>query len=183
MEREFKDIVRVLKEAKRLKLIHDFALTGALALSALSQPRATRDIDILISIEKEKIKGFVEWLKYSKEYRLTNHHVGRPKDRIKDLIEVPIGHTWVDLIVASSEVEREAVTTGISVRALTGVKLKVIRPEHLVILKLLAGSEQDYIDSAHLWNEPIDKRLVRKMVKELYMEAKIKKMIAIAKRL
>ena len=183
MEREFKDIIKVLKEAKRLKFIHDFVLTGALALSALSQPRATGDIDILISMEKEKIKLFVDWLKYSKEYRLTKHHVGRRKDRIKDLIEVPIGSTWADLIVASSEVEREAVAAGISVNAFTGLKLKVVRPEHLIILKLLAGSEQDYIDSAHLWNEQIDKKMVRKMAKGLYIEAKIKKMTALAKRL
>ncbi|MBI3753840.1 MAG: hypothetical protein HY266_07370 [Deltaproteobacteria bacterium] len=91
MEREFRDIVKVLREAKRRKFIRDFALTGALALSALSQPRATRDIDILISLKKEKIKRFVEWLKYSKEYRLAKHHAGRPKDRIKNLIEAPTG--------------------------------------------------------------------------------------------
>ncbi len=54
MEREFKEIVGVLKEAKRRKYIQDFALTGAIALSALTQPRATRDIDFIISIEKSQ---------------------------------------------------------------------------------------------------------------------------------
>jgi len=183
MEREFKDIVKVLREAKRRKFIRDFALTGALALSALSQPRATRDIDILISLEKEKIKSFVEWLKYSKEYKLAKHHAGRPKDRIKNLIEVPAGNTWVDIIVASSEVEEEAISTSLSVSAFTGVKLKVVRPEYLIILKLLAGSDQDYLDSAQLWNESIDKRLVRKMVKELFLQGKLQKMTVIARRL
>ena len=54
MEREFKEIVGVLKEAKRRKYIQDFALTGALALSALTQPRATRDIDFILSLENDK---------------------------------------------------------------------------------------------------------------------------------
>ena len=182
MEREFKDIVKALKEAKRLRFIHDFALTGALALSALSQPRATRDIDILVSMQKEKIKGFVTWLKYSREYRLTKHHIGRRKDRIKDLIEVPAGNTWADLIVASSDVENEAIATGLPVSVFARTKLKVIRPEYLIILKLIAGSEQDYIDCAHLWNELKDKRLVRTMAKELYMERRLKKAKNIAKR-
>ncbi|HLE08412.1 MAG TPA: TlpA disulfide reductase family protein [Thermodesulfobacteriota bacterium] len=44
MEREFREIVKVLKESKRRRYIQDFALTGALALSALTQPRATSDI-------------------------------------------------------------------------------------------------------------------------------------------
>jgi len=183
MEREFKDIVKVLGEAKRRKFIRDFALTGALALSALSQPRATRDIDILISLEKEKVKRFAEWLKYSKEYRLAKHHTGRPKDRIKDLIELPAGNTWVDIIVASSEVEEEAISTGLSINAFIGVKLKVVRPEYLIILKLLAGSDQDYLDSAYLWNESIDKKLVRKMAKELFLQGKLQKMTVIARRL
>lgn len=183
MEREFKDIVKALREAKRRNFIRDFALTGALAMSALSHPRATRDIDILISLEKGKIKRFAEWLKYSKEYGLAKHHTGRLKDRIKDLIEVPAGNTWVDIIVASSDVEEEAISTGLSVNAFTGVKLKVVRPEYLIILKLLAGSDQDYLDSAHLWNESIDKSLVRKMAKKLFLQGKLRKMTVIARRL
>lgn len=183
MEREFRDIVKVLREAKRREFIRDFALTGALALSALSEPRATRDIDILISLEKEKIKRLVEWLKYSKEYRLVKHHTGRPKDRIKDLIEVPAGSTWIDLIVASSAVEEEAISNSLSISVFTVDKLKIVRPEYLIILKLLAGSEQDYLDSAHLWNESIDKRLVRKMAKELFLQGKLQKMTVIARRL
>jgi len=183
MEREFKEIVSVLREAKRRKYIHDFALTGALALSALTQPRATRDIDFIISIEKENIPFFVDWLKSSKEYRHTKHHIGRQKDRIKDLIEVFIGSTWADLIVVSHEIEKEAVATGTTVSAFRNVRVKVVRPEYLIILKALAGSDQDIIDGAHLWNERIDRRLVRKMAKELYMDGKLKKMEAKAKKL
>lgn len=44
MEKEFKELVSALKETKRRNFIRDFALTGALALSALTQPRATRGI-------------------------------------------------------------------------------------------------------------------------------------------
>lgn len=181
MEREFKEIIKILKEAKRLKYIDDFALTGALALSALSQPRATRDVDFLITAEKEKIKGLVDWIKSVKGIRLTKHHTGRKKDLIKDLVEVPIGSTWADLIVAVSDIEREAVSTGLQVGVFR-LRLKVVRPEFLIILKLRAGSDQDFLDCAALWNEEIDRELVKKLAKELFMEGKLKKMAAIARR-
>lgn len=183
MEREFKEIVGVLKEAKRRKYIQDFALTGALALSALTQPRATKDIDFIISVKNEKILFFVEWLKSSKEYRLTRHHIGRRKDWIKDLIEVPLGSTRADMIVAAHEIEREAVSTGVTASTYRTLKIKVVRPEYLIILKLLAGSDQDIIDAAHLWNEKIDRKLVRKLSGELYLDTKLKKLEVIAKRI
>ena len=57
MEREFKEIVGVLKEAKRLKYIHDFALTGALALSALTQRKPkTSQIFNMISFSRDETK-------------------------------------------------------------------------------------------------------------------------------
>lgn len=183
MEKEFKEIVKVLKEAKRRKYIQDFALTGALALSALTQPRATMDIDFLVSVEKGKIPFFVDWLKSSKEYTFTKHHIGRSKDRIKDLIEVPLGSTWTDMIIAAHDVEKEAISSGIVLQAYKNLKLKVVRPEHLIILKLLAGSQQDFIDSANLWNEKIDRRLVRKMAEGLYIDGKLKKLEATAKKI
>lgn len=182
MEKEFKEVVRILNEAKRLKLIDDFALTGALALSALSQPRATRDIDFLVKIDKENIGRFVEWLKLVKRYNLTKHHTGRRKDHIKDLIEMPLGNTWADLIVTPGDIEREAIATALSVKTFE-VRLKVIRPEFLIVLKLIAGSEQDFIDAAQLWNGPVDKGLVKVMTKKLFLEAKLKKMVAIAKKM
>lgn len=61
--------------------------------------------------------------------------------------------------------------------------MKVIKPEFLIILKLIACSEQDFIDAAQLWNGPIDKGLVRRMAKRLFLEAKLKKMAAVAKKL
>lgn len=180
MEKEFKEIVTVLKEAKRLKYIRDFALTGALALT---HPRATRDIDMLLSLKQDAIKDFIIWLKIAKDYRFTKHHKGRAKDRIKDLIEVRTGSTWADLIVAGSDIEHEAIQTAPSIKVFKNLRLKVIRPEYLIILKLLAGSEQDYIDSANLWNDPIDRKLVKRITKGLFMETKLDKLIDKAKKI
>ena len=182
MEKEFKELVKVLREAKRRGIIGDFALTGALALSALTQPRATRDMDFLVLMEKEKIPFFVDWLKHSQNYNLAKHHAGRSKDRIKNLIEIPSGSARADLIAAFYDVEKEAVATAITASLYRNVKLKIIRPEYLIILKLFAGSEQDIIDGAHLWNEKIDRRLVRKMAKELFVEGKLKKLEIKARR-
>lgn len=182
MDKEFRKIVGVLKEAERSGFINGFALTGALALSALTEPRATNDINFIISVEKTKVPFLVDWLISSKGYNLTKHHVGRPKDRIKDLIEIPMGSTSSDLLVISHDVEREALASGISISAFN-VRLKVVRHEYLIVLKLIAGSDQDFIDSAHLWNEDIDKKLVRKLAKSLYLGKKLEKMLRIARKI
>lgn len=182
MEKEFKELVSILKEAKRKKFIEDFALTGALALSALTQPRATRDIDFLISVPKEKIPFLVDWLKSSKEFKFARHHTGRPKDRIKDLIEVPFGTTSADLLVATHEIEKDAVSSS-KTETVFKVRVKVLGPEHLLILKLFAGSDQDIIDCAHLWNEPIDRKFVKSLSGELYLDGKLRKVEAAAKKI
>lgn len=181
MEKEFRGLLIVLKEAKKKKYIQDFALTGALALSALTEPRATRDMDFIVSTEKEKIASFVEWLKFSKGYRLTKHYVGRQKDRIKDLIAVQTGSTSADLIVCAHDIERQALANSITATVYKNTRLKVLSPEYLLILKLLAGSDQDYIDCTNLWQRSIDKRLVRGMAKRLYLDGRLKKVVAKAK--
>ena len=66
MEKGIQRSRKGIKEAKRRRYIEDFVLTGALALSALTQPRATRDMDFIVLMEKEKIPFFVEWLKLVK---------------------------------------------------------------------------------------------------------------------
>ncbi|MBI5561253.1 MAG: hypothetical protein HY894_00130 [Deltaproteobacteria bacterium] len=182
MEKEFKAFVGVLKEAKRRKFIRDFALTGALALSVHTQPRATADMDFLAAVEAEKIPFFVDWLRDSKGYNLARHHVGRPKDNIKNLIEVPAGGASADIIIAGNAVEEEALAEGVDVKAFK-TAIKVVSAEYLMVLKLRAGSDQDYIDAAHLWNEDIDRRLVRRLTKGLYMERRLKRAVALARRL
>ena len=87
------------------------------------------------------------------------------------------------MIVASHEIEKEAVSTGITASAYKNLKIKIVRPEYLIVLKLLAGSPQDFIDGAHLWNEKIDRKLVRKMAEELYIGTKLKKLEATAKKI
>lgn len=183
MEKEFREIAGVLKEAKRRGFILDYALTGALALSALSQPRATRDMDFIISVEKEKLPFFVDWLKSNKGFNLTKHHTGRPKDWVKDLIEVPMGNTWADILVAHHDIEKDALSQSIPISSYGNLKIKVVRPEHLIVLKLLAGSEQDYIDAAHLWNGQVDKKFVRAAAKKLFIENKIKRLVLLSRRL
>ncbi|MBI3398971.1 MAG: hypothetical protein HY026_07050 [Deltaproteobacteria bacterium] len=49
----------------------------------------------------------------------------------------------------------------------------MVRPEYLIILKLLAGSDQDFID----------RKPVKSMAKQLFMDGELKKLVEIAKRL
>lgn len=183
MKEELRRVIELLEEAKVLNFIQDFALTGALALSAFSKPRATKDIDIIIVMNREKVTPFYKWLKFSKNYKLVKHYKGRQIDYIKDLIELPIKNTWADFIVAPGEFEKKAVSEGISVTLFRNMKIKIVRPEFLLILKLISGSEQDYIDCAQLWKTNIDKNMVRRLAEQTYTKNDLKKIINISKKL
>ena len=50
----------------------DYALAGGLAFSALVEPRATMDIDILIMIEEQQLPGFTDLLEDEFESIITH---------------------------------------------------------------------------------------------------------------
>ena len=183
MEKEFREIVKVISEAKKKGYVLDFALIGALALSAFTEPRATNDMDFIAVIEKDKIDVFVDWLKRNKGYGLTKLHKGRSRDKIKNLIEIPCGSTTADIIAASHDLERDAISAAIRISVFGKGKLKVASPEYLIILKLFAGGEQDIIDCASLWNEPVDKKFVRAAARKYYLEGRLKRAVAFAKKM
>lgn len=177
MKEELIRVAGLLREAKDRSYIQDYALIGGLALSAFAIPRATKDIDILVVMKEEEVTPFYKWLKYIKGYPLTKHYRGKKVDYIKHLIEVPIGSTWADILVAPGRFEERAVKESVSIRVFNRIKIKVVPPEYLLILKLISGSDQDYIDCAQLWKVKIDKKKVRELAKETYTEKALARVI------
>ena len=127
-----------------------FALVGGLAVSVWAEPRYTRDVDLAVSVdvdeEAERLirelsaRGYeiVTILEQTRTNRLATARLRRKEDR----------SVFIDLLFASSGIERELAAAAIEIDA-----LPVSRVGHLLALKVLSESErrlQDRIDIQQL---------------------------------
>ena len=132
----------------------DAALIGGIAMAAWKYPRATRDVDIMVSLPDEQIDGLIASLL-------------RTGVRSKDDTPIDLGHIDVirleyeppgafvdvpiDLLVARSDYARAAIKRSVTLTSETlGFEVRVMACEDLIINKLLAGRVIDLADSAAL---------------------------------
>lgn len=119
--------------------VNGFTLTGGLAVSAWSPPRATMDIDFLVLVESTNLNHLVNALSsagLSAELRR-----GGYDDPVPCLIRADS----LDIIVATKKYEAEAIEQSVIVDVL-GREIPVVSPEYLIILKLKAGGPRDILD-------------------------------------
>ena len=129
-----------------------FALVGGLAVSARTEPRFTRDIDLVVAAaDDEEAEAVVRALAPSYEVLATLEH-----DVLQRLAAVRLSQSGtaavaavVDLLFASSGIEPEVAAAATPMEVFPGVGLPVARTGHLLALKLLAREErrpQDDVD-------------------------------------
>ncbi len=139
--------------------IDGFALTGGLAVSAWSPPRATMDVDLLVLAKTENLNHLVKALcdaGMNAELRR-----GGYDDPVPFLIRAD----FLDIIVATKKYEAEAVAESIPVN-ISGREIPVVSPEYLIILKLKAGGPQDLVDVREiLASNLVDKLLLAELAK------------------
>lgn len=151
LEKELKKLSSELTHLQTEGKLKGFSLIGALAVSARARPRATRDIDFLVSAEREFFFKTLPDLLRHEDYRLKVYQGGLD-DPINGLIRIyddqtgaeiadiiPVFWNWQDEIVAGAEKIE-----------LLGITLPVARIEDLIVLKLKAGGPQDMIDTEEL---------------------------------
>ena len=113
-----------------------------------SEPRATKDLDILIACSKGNAKKVYASLKefggalsgIDESFFATKgryYKIGRPPNRI-DIITSAEGATF-------SEIKKEKVK-----KSIKGVKVFFISRKHLMLLKKAAGRPQDKVDLLNL---------------------------------
>jgi predicted nucleotidyltransferase len=148
-------------EAALVGVVHDVAaagkassLVGGLAVSARSEPRFTRDLDLAVAVSTDAegellVRNLVE-----AGYRtiaLVEHQATR---RLATVRIVPPGgdasSIVVDLLFASSGIEAEIVGAAEPLAVFPGVVVQVAQVGHLVALKLLSRDDrvrpQDAVD-------------------------------------
>lgn len=178
MEKTIKKIIKILEKDEH---INAYALIGGLALGGWITPRATKDIDLMVDIDKADRSAIENGLlKILTDSGLKGSlKTGAPEDDIKFCIKaVSDQGVPVDIIFVSRKWESEIVKHGARIQIFKGITLPVARPEGLIALKLRAGSFQDIADASKLLMEAeynrqdllslakrarVDKRLMRLM--------------------
>lgn len=143
---------RISADLKRLGYAH--ALVGGLAVAVRTEPRFTRDADLAVSVADDlDAEALVRELQ-SAGYRVGALVEQEATRRLATVRLIPPGErergVVVDLLFASSGVEREIVADAEIVEVMPGLSVPVARAGHLIALKILARDDerrpQDYVD-------------------------------------
>jgi acetolactate synthase regulatory subunit len=131
----------------------DFALIGGLAVSIRTEPRFTRDADFaVVAASDEEAENVIRQVRargYEVVAVLEQKAVGRlatVRLTLADDADSPV----IDLLFASSGIEREVVAASEPIELLPELTIGVARIEHLIALKVLSRDDerrpQDLVD-------------------------------------
>jgi predicted nucleotidyltransferase len=147
-------LARVLTAAMDALKGADFALVGGIAVSARTEPRFTRDLDLAVAVRDD-----AEAETLVREMTAAGFQIGSiieqdAAERLATVRLVGPGQTAhgvvVDLLFASSGIEPELVETAELLEVFQGVTAPVAQIGHLIALKVLARDDvhrpQDAVD-------------------------------------
>ncbi len=134
-------LVKILEDMRKDGLIKKYSLAGGFAAIAWGMPRTTLDIDVLLDMDLEKIKGVVSFL------RRRGLDVQSPLGEVK--ITAWIDDTRIDLILPFEKIFTEAVKDNFPIK-IWGHTVPSLRPEYLILTKLLASRHEDIADISWL---------------------------------
>jgi Nucleotidyl transferase AbiEii toxin, Type IV TA system len=143
---------RISADLKRVGYTH--ALVGGLAVAVRTEPRFTRDADLAVSVtDDDDAETLVRELQ-SIGYRVVAIVEQEATRRLATARLIPPGEheggVVVDLLFASSGVEREIAADAEMVEVMPGLSVPVARAGHLIALKILARDDerrpQDHVD-------------------------------------
>jgi hypothetical protein len=147
---DFSNALRFFNTLKSENLIKDYAIIGGLALSAWIKPRATRDIDLIVSCSADFENGDLKYLVESRLGKTTVSHIMKKNEPIKEMFSFTENHLEVDIIAAQGfPLAEEAIEKAVTIEAL-GQTIKVATPEYLIALKLIPFEDQDRLDIRRL---------------------------------
>jgi hypothetical protein len=134
---------RVLSDLARLR--PKLALIGGVAVSARTEFRFTRDIDLVIAVahdqDAERIVGTLIAAGYQALAMLEQTATNRLATMRLLPSGEPLSGVIVDLLFASSGIEPEIVAAADSLEVFRGFRVPVARTSHLIALKVLSRND------------------------------------------
>jgi predicted nucleotidyltransferase len=150
LDNALRAVANILSEGDR-----SWTLVGALAVSARTEPRFTRDIDVAVAVLDDPdaeavVRRFVErgYAVFSVVEQDTAKRLATA--RLSGLADADAASVIVDLLFASSGIEAEVVRQSERLELLPGVDVPVARSGHLLALKVLSRSAERPQDAADI---------------------------------
>ncbi len=150
IEEVVKSITRILEEKKV-----DYVIVGGIAVSAWGNIRTTRDVDILLLLNKEDANELEVALKRERFSIQAGDILDALKQRSHFTIFDELSEYHIDAKGIYSENDRLTLTRRRKV-SLADFALYVASPEDLIANKLLVGSEQDIKDAEGMYARQFD---------------------------
>lgn len=122
-----------------------WALIGGFAVSARTEPRFTRDVDLAVAVDDDAAAetlvrslmgdgyGLIAMIEQTLTDRLATVRMAAPLIGHSDIV--------VDLLFASSGIEREIAAAAEPIEVVPGLTLPIATTGHLIALKLLARDD------------------------------------------
>ena len=150
LDRALLAVADVLREDER-----SWALVGALAVSARTEPRFTRDIDVAVAVSDDRdaeavVRRFVDrgYAVFTVVEQDATKRLATA--RLTGLTQAGEAPVIVDLLFASSGIEPEVARQSERIEVLPGVDIPVAQVGHLLALKVLSRSSERPQDAADL---------------------------------
>jgi Nucleotidyl transferase AbiEii toxin, Type IV TA system len=158
---------RALEGAAEALSSRQFALVGGIAVSARSEPRFTRDLDLAVAVRDDPTAEEVVREMIARRFRVltviehdTQERLATVRLLAPDQTEVGV---VVDLLFASSGIEPEIVAQADALEVFAGVVAPVARVGHLLAVKVLARDDehrpQDAVDLRALLRAATDEEV------------------------
>lgn len=120
------------------------ALVGGLAVSARAEPRTTRDVDIAMWVSGDDEAEAVAFRMQSQGYVVQALLEHEPTGKIATIRFRRSSErgVYIDLLFASSGIEREVVRSADLIEVLPSVAIRVASRAHLIALKVLSRDDR-----------------------------------------
>ncbi|MBI5472617.1 MAG: hypothetical protein HY961_09770 [Ignavibacteriae bacterium] len=129
-----KEIIGILDEMLRDKVIDDYVIGGATALVYYSEPTFTEDIDVFILLEQRRSSPLID---LSGVYKyLTSKRNARVEGQYVFLADFP-----VQFLVPYDELSRDAFANAVRVH-FKGMSVKIFELEYLMAIMIQLGKEK-----------------------------------------
>jgi hypothetical protein len=145
----------------------EFLIIGGIAVSLLTRPRTTQDIDVLSLLDESQWKSFVSnGRQFGFEARIQNAIGFAKKNRVLLLRHIKSAVN-IDISFGLLPFEEESIQRKIF-HQIGSLKIPLPTPEDLIIMKMVAHRPQDMIDVQTLLQTfpKLDRKRVQKWVKE-----------------
>ena len=153
----------------------EYTLVGGLAVGIWGVPRATVDIDFLVSMKTDDYKILKKKVKESEKFifiydePMTFARISFLRATLKSNKDIS-----VDFLFADDDFRNEALKRKEIIRV-AGFSVNVTTPEDLIILKLLSSRKQDNLDAKkilEIQKGNLDKEYIQKWANKLGIELK-----------